>query len=93
MFNRRRFLTTSSAATLTTSQLLYGEFPQVAKAAPNERLQVGLVGTAGRAGALLRLFASRQDVDIVGIADIDERRLGAGKQVCLLYTSPSPRDS
>ena len=91
MFNRRRFLTASSAATLTTSQLLYGEFPQVAKAAPNERLQVGLVGTAGRAGALLRLFASRQDVDIVGIADIDERRLGAGKQVVSQIEGKEPR--
>ena len=45
---------------------------------PNDKIQVGMVGASGRAGALLRLFAARDDVDIVGIADIDEGRLASG---------------
>jgi predicted dehydrogenase len=47
----------------------------VARAAPNDQIQVGFVGAGGRAGSLLRLFGSEDDVDIVAISDIDSRRL------------------
>ena len=52
------------------------------KASPNERIQVGFVGAGGRAGALLQMFASERDVDLVAISDIDVRRLhGAASTV------------
>ena len=38
-----------------------------AKAAPSNRLQAGMIGSAGRAAALNRLFAVNPEVDIAAI--------------------------
>jgi hypothetical protein len=46
-----------------------------AKAAPSNRLQAGMIGSAGRAAALNRLFAVNPEVDIAAIAEIDPKRL------------------
>lgn len=79
--SRRRFMQQSAAgvAAGTASILASSSF---ARAAPNDRIQVGFVGAGGRAGSLLKLFASQDDVDIVAISDIDSRRLpGAASNV------------
>ena len=72
--NRRRFLKKSSVvgATAVAGTLAV---EQVAKAAPSERLRVGVVGAGGRAFSLIDSFAKNQEVQIVAIADIDSRRL------------------
>ncbi len=44
---------------------------------PSERIRVGCVGIGGRAASLLEAFSKRRDVEIAGIADIDERRIPA----------------
>ncbi len=41
----------------------------------SQRVRVGFVGVAGRAGTLLRSFASQPDVEIVAVAEVDPRRL------------------
>jgi predicted dehydrogenase len=46
-----------------------------AAAPPSERVRVGFVGVGGRAGALLDIFSAQDDVDVVSLAEIDQRRL------------------
>ncbi len=70
--HRREFMRTSTAAGAAAAALT---FPQPAKAAASERLQVGVVGAGGRALALNRHFAANPHADVVVIADLDSRRL------------------
>ena len=72
---RRQFMKRASAASVIA---LSAEAATGAQESPNERISVGFVGVAGRAGSLLRMFAAQQDVDIVALADIDAGRLGSG---------------
>ena len=75
--NRRKFLGTSlyGAAIVAAA----GQAP---KAPASERLQVGCVGVAGRAGQLMRMFAGLKEAEVVAIADVDSRKLpGAARAV------------
>src|SRR5258708_31738915 len=76
--DRRSFLVDSacSVTAIAASSALFAE-SAVAKSEPSERLRVGCVGVGGRAGYLLRTFASLKDVEIVAVADIDSRPLPA----------------
>ena len=67
----RRGFVQGSAASLVAMGFTSSLTADDSSVSPNDKIQVGMVGAAGRAGALLRMFASRDDVDIVGIADID----------------------
>lgn len=69
--NRRHFLM-SSAAAGAAGALANG---QNARAAANERVQVGIMGAGGRALQLIRTFADNRFIDVVAIADVDSRRL------------------
>lgn len=74
--DRRSFLADSArgvTAFAATSALFADS--AVAKSEASERLRVGCVGVGGRAGFLLRTFASLKDVEVVAVADIDSRRL------------------
>ncbi|MCA9101344.1 MAG: Gfo/Idh/MocA family oxidoreductase [Planctomycetales bacterium] len=74
--DRRRFLsdvtrgTAGATAALTLSRRL-----SAGASPPSERVRAGFVGVGGRAGALLEIFSSQDDVDIVTLAEIDQRRL------------------
>ncbi len=70
--NRRSFL--SAGATAAGMLTMAAQ----AKAAANERVQVGVMGTGGRALQLIRSFASNKFVDVVALADLDSRRLPQG---------------
>jgi len=75
--NRRQFLGSSfcGAAVLAAAG-------QTSKAAASERLQVGCVGVAGRAGQLMQMFAGLKEVEVVALADVDSRKLpGAARSV------------
>jgi predicted dehydrogenase len=72
IFSRRDFLISSSAAGAAAAATL--AMGPVAKASPNERLQVGVIGAGGRALELNRLFAANPNSEVVAIADIDPRR-------------------
>ncbi len=71
--NRRRFLKNSVVAGAAVAATFTGE--KVVKAAPSERVRVGVVGAGGQAGYLMRVFAENKYAEVVGIADIDSRRL------------------
>ena len=76
MFRRRFMKGSVVAAGAATAHSIAG-YGHTAIAAANERIQAGFVGAAGRAGRLLKSFASQPDVDVVAIADVDARRLAA----------------
>jgi predicted dehydrogenase len=63
--NRRIFLTTATTA------LAIGDH---AKAAPSERVRVGVMGAGGRALSLIRSFAENKLCEVAVLADIDSRK-------------------
>lgn len=65
---RRTFLRSTTVAAGTA--LL-----PAAKVAANDRIQVAVLGAAGRARGLNHLFARNPEVDVVAIADVDRRHL------------------
>ena len=71
---RRQFLKTSSTALSTAAATAIFAESQVAKASAGERVRVGVVGSAGRASSLNRSFAANKNVEIVTIAELDQRR-------------------
>ena len=73
--NRRRFLKHSATTGAAAFPFVLTQRGQAAKAPASERVQVGMVGAAGRAGKLNSLFANNPNVDIAVIAEIDPRRL------------------
>jgi predicted dehydrogenase len=68
-FLKKTVLGSASAALGLSRALNAGEV------APSERVRAGFVGVGGRAGRLLKLFAEQPDVEIVGLAEIDQRRV------------------
>ncbi len=72
--DRRNFLSKSAASGLTASTVaLYERRLQARSVGPSERIRIGMVGTHGRAGALMRIFAGQGDVDVIAVADVDSR--------------------
>ena len=69
-FTRRTFLQTAALSTGTS--LLMAE-PNGKKEA-SERLQVGVMGTGGRALSLIRGFASNSEAEVKVLMDIDTRK-------------------
>jgi predicted dehydrogenase len=83
--SRRRFLQTGS--TLFAGGLA----GQVAKAAPSERVRVGVMGAGGRASTLIQSFARNSEVELVAIADVDANRLPKGLEIARAAQSQSVR--
>ena len=73
--NRRRFIEKTAAAGAVSVPFIITQRGQAAKSPASERVRVGMIGAAGRAGKLNSLFANNPNVDIAAIADIDPRRL------------------
>lgn len=72
--DRRGFIRSSALTSVAASSVtLYERRLEARSTGPNDRIRIGLVGTHGRAGALLRVFAGQRDVDVVALADIDTR--------------------
>lgn len=74
--NRRHFLTASAALSLTTA--LPGKSLRAANA--NDEINLGFVSCGGRAGGLMGQFGKVDGVNIAGLCDVDEKRLGLAKQ-------------
>ena len=72
--HRRSFVKHAAAGSFVAASLL-SRSSSKGQAPPSERVRVGCVGVGGRAGTLLNEFTARQDVEIVGIADVDRRRM------------------
>lgn len=72
--NRRDFLAQSTtAATLALAAKLQADEKP---AAPNDRITIAAIGVKGRGGHVLSSFASRSNVDVKYICDIDDTVLG-----------------
>jgi predicted dehydrogenase len=50
------------------------------KAAPSERIRIGVIGTGGQGRGLLGNFLGQKDVDVVAVCDVDTKHLLAAKQ-------------
>ena len=74
--NRRNFLSASVAAGLTTS--LSASTLRAANA--NDEINLGFVSCGGRAGQLMGQFTSGPGVNVAGLCDVDEKRLGLAKE-------------
>jgi len=72
--DRRGFLGSSAVSGFAASRVaLYERRLEARSVGPNDRIRIGMVGTHGRAGALMRVFAGQGDVDVVALADVDRR--------------------
>jgi predicted dehydrogenase len=69
---RRQFIQTVAAAGVA-GPLILASSGQL-RAAPNERLNLGVIGTGKRAGELLGTFLSRPDVQVVAVCDVHAER-------------------
>jgi len=87
--DRRHFLKSSAVSAAVVAGTVATQ--QVAKAAASERVRVGMVGAAGRAGALNRLFAANKNAEIVGIAEIDSARLPSTLEAVTNIQGKRPR--
>jgi len=68
--DRRSFLTAAGGAAIATLAT-----PLPARAAPNDRIRVAVVGVNGRGRQLAEGFASLSDAHVVALADVDQRVL------------------
>ncbi|HXT41152.1 MAG TPA: Gfo/Idh/MocA family oxidoreductase [Candidatus Angelobacter sp.] len=73
--NRRQFLKHSAGA--TAGALLAGVHTQARRISPNEKLNIGMIGVANRAGDDLKEVSGE---NIVALCDIDDNYLAAVKQ-------------
>ena len=86
---RRRFLQSSAlAATAAATRWVAAE--DVDKAPASERVRVGCIGVAGRAGFLLSAFAANKGVELASICDVDTRKLPAASEQVKNITGRQP---
>jgi len=72
---RRILLQHATAATVVaTTAPLSTKLARAANSGPNDKIRIGMIGTHGRAGFLMRTFAAQNDVELVGLADVDTRK-------------------
>jgi len=50
--------------------------PAIGRGSPQERIRLGLIGAGSRGGQLLDSFLPQPDVEIVAVADVDDRHAG-----------------
>ena len=74
--NRRDFLSASVAVGLTTS--LSARTLRAANA--NDEINLGCISCGGRGGQLMGQFSKVDGINVAGLCDVDEKRLGLAKQ-------------
>lgn len=70
---RRTFLTTSAASTVAASAVVAAS-PQSVRAAAADTITLAAIGCGGQGTGLARSFASRPDVRIAYVCDVDDAR-------------------
>lgn len=74
---RRQFVSTSAAALALTTSVA----PRSLRAAnANGEINLGFISCGGRAGGLMSQFGKVDGVNIAGLCDVDETRLGLAKE-------------
>ena len=74
--NRRQLLAAGVAGGFTTA---LGPSP-VWAANANSEIGIGFISCGGRAGGLMKQFDKVSGVNVVGLCDVDEKRVGAAKE-------------
>ena len=87
--NRRNFLSTTIAAGVTTS--LTARTLRAANA--NDEINLGFISCGGRAGQLMGQFSKVDGINIAGLCDADEKRLGLAKQTSVFYGTTTQHQS
>ena len=87
---RRILLQKASAAAAVATTASSAKLLRATVDSPNNRIRIGLIGTDGRAGFLVRTFAAQKDVEIVGLADVDTRKHIAAIETVKSITGSSP---
>ena len=75
-FSRRDFLSTASAIGVTTSL----SAPSLWAANANEEIGIGYISCGGRGGQLMSQFAGVSGINVTGLCDVDEKRLGLAQE-------------
>ena len=74
--DRRKFIKTSSAAGLGLSVMPFN----ILTGQDNRTVRLGFIGTGSRGGGHVRGFASRTDVEIPAICDVDAENASRAQQ-------------
>ena len=82
---RRVFLQSAAAGAMLT------QLGRPSRAAPSERVRVGIMGAGGRAMSLIKSFSANRSVEVVAIADLDANRLPAGLKAAAENQMKQPR--
>jgi predicted dehydrogenase len=85
--SRRRFLQTSAGLAAGGLASSCG----TSKAAPSERVRVGIMGAGGRALSLISSFSRNSEVEVVAIADLDANRLPKGLETARKFQGKAVR--
>ncbi len=80
--SRRTFLASTTATLAAWSSM--------GKAAPSERVRVGIIGVGGRGMGLTSLFARNPYVEVVSVADVDSRRIPRAQEIVRRYQPRRP---
>jgi predicted dehydrogenase len=90
--DRRNFIRSSASTSIAVSSVsLYERALEARSVGANDRIRIGMVGTHGRAGALMRVFAGQKDVDVVALADVDTRYHDAAVEAVKNIAGNTPR--
>jgi len=68
--DRRKFIAQSTSAAAAVA-LAHGASAKEKSAGPNDRIAIAAMGVRGRGGRVLATFASRSDVDVKYVCDVD----------------------
>ncbi|WP_240907426.1 Gfo/Idh/MocA family protein [Paludisphaera rhizosphaerae] len=73
---RRGFVGTAGVAVGAASAFAAPAIGKSGAAAPSERKRLGIIGPGSRGNQLLDTFLKEEDVDVVSVADVDDRHAG-----------------
>jgi len=73
---RRSFLKTSGAAAVAPAIVSSSIFGNKARAAANERINFGVIGTGGRGFAVMGSFLGEKDAQVVAVCDVEDLHYG-----------------
>ena len=89
--SRRQFLGRSAQNAAGVAAGMVGLSGTAAKAGPNERVRVGVIGVRNRGRSLALKLASFADVDVATVCDVDQRLLPATREAVKTTQGFAPR--
>jgi hypothetical protein len=87
---KRRILLQQTAAAIVATTATSAKHLRAVGDNPNNKIRIGMMGTHGRAGFLMRAFAAQKDVEMVGLAEVDTRKHIAAMKTVTSVAGGSP---